>query len=114
MGKKKFHISREVLHKVAKTSSLSIKEIAEKAGYKYPTFYLHIKKVDLPYDKLARYGQVLGHDFSDEFPDMMDYIFKDRHVAYGVKKLIYEELETEKERWLNKYHQLNEKYQLLS
>ena len=115
MSNKKVNISRgEVLHKVAKTSRLSIKEIAEKAGYKYPTFYLHIKKADLPYETLARYGKVLEHDFSDEFPDMIDFTFKDKHIAYGAKKMSYEELEVEKDRWLNKYHQLNEKYQLLS
>lgn len=115
MKKDKNRLSKgEVLHKVAKTSTLKMKEIAEKAGYKAPTFYVHLKNADLPYETLARYGKVLGHDFSNEFPEMSEYIFHDEQTTYNKKKLSYEELVIEKERWQAKYQDLSEKYQVLA
>ncbi len=102
----------EVLHQVAKTSPLSLKEIIKKAGYKYPTFYVHIKKKDLPYETLARYGKAMNHDFTNEFPDMADYILNDDPTRYT--QLTYEELVKDRDRWLAKYQEQTEKYQRLS
>jgi AcrR family transcriptional regulator len=104
----------EVLRIVAKTSKLTIREITEKAGYKPPSFYLHVKQDDLPYETLARYGKALGHNFTDEFPEMSDYLFQDDQTTYQKKKHSYEELEHEKERWQGKYQELNEKYHFLA
>ncbi|RKD18218.1 hypothetical protein BCY91_15545 [Pelobium manganitolerans] len=115
MKNQKKQLSRgEVLHIVAKSSRLSIGEITKKAGFKYPTFYAHVKREDLPFETLARYGKALGHNFADEFPEMGDFIFKEDEVVYGKKKMSYEELELERDRWQNKYHKLNEKYQALA
>ncbi len=102
----------EVLHQVAKTSPLSLKEIIKKAGYKYPTFYVHIKKADLPYETLARYGKALNHDFTNEFPEMADYILNDDPSRYT--QLTYEELVKDRDRWLAKYQEQTERYQRLS
>ncbi len=115
MKKDKKGLSRgEVLHIVAKTSKLTIREITEKAGYKPPSFYVHVKQEELPYEILARYGKALGHNFADEFPEMSDYVFQDDQSFYNKKKLSFEELELEKDRWQSKYQELNEKYQTLA
>lgn len=115
MKKDKKGLSRgEVLHIVAKTSKLTIREITEKAGYKPPSFYVHVKQMELPYETLARYGKALGHNFMDEFPEMSDYVFQDDQINYQKKKRSYEELELDKDRWQSKYQELNEKYQILS
>ena len=103
----------EVLHQVAKTSPLSLKEIIKKAGYKYPTFYVHIKKSDLPYETLARYGKALNHDFTNDFPEMADYILNDDPNLYN-NQLSYEELLKERDKWLGKYQEQTERYQRLS
>ncbi len=102
----------EVLHQVAKTSPLSLKEIIKKAGYKYPTFYVHIKKPDLPYETLAKYGKAMNHDFTNEFPEMADYILNDDLKSYT--QLSYEELVKDRDRWLAKYQEQTERYQRLS
>ncbi|MGB4400565.1 MAG: hypothetical protein WBJ10_14425 [Daejeonella sp.] len=102
----------EVLHQVAKSSPLSLKEVIKKAGYKYPTFYVHIKKADLPFETLARYGKALNHDFTNEFPEMADYILNDDVKSYT--QLSYEELVKDRDRWLAKYQEQTERYQRLS
>ncbi len=113
MKNPKHNLSRgEVLHQVAKTSPLSLKEIIKKAGYKYPTFYVHIKKADLPYETLARYGKALNHDFTNEFPEMADYILNDDLKTYT--QLSYDELLKDRDRWLAKYQEQTERYQRLS
>ncbi|MHB1177619.1 MAG: hypothetical protein ACYCZO_04740 [Daejeonella sp.] len=114
MKKSKGRLSRgEVLHQVAKTSPLSLKEIIKNAGYKYPTFYVHIKKDDLPYETLARYGKALNHDFTNEFPEMADYIMREDGNLYN-NQLSYEELIKERDKWLHKYQEQTERYQRLS
>ena len=91
---------------------MSLKEIIKKAGYKYPTFYVHIKKADLPYETLARYGKALNHDFTNEFPEMADYILNDDSSKYT--QLSYDELLKDRDRWLAKYQEQTERYQRLS
>lgn len=114
MKKSKRILSRgEVLYQVAKTSPLALKEIIKKAGYKYPTFYVHIKKVDLPYETLARYGKALNHDFTNEFPEMADYIIQEDSNTYN-NQLSYEDLLKERDKWLAKYQAQTERYQRLS
>ncbi len=114
MKNPKRNLSRgEVLHQVAKTSPLSLKEIIKKAGYKYPTFYVHIKKADLPFETLARYGKAMDHDFTNEFPEMADYIVNDDRNLYN-NQLSYDELLKERDKWLSKYQEQSEKYQRLS
>lgn len=114
MKKSKRILSRgEVLYQVAKTSPMSLKEIIKKAGYKYPTFYVHIKKDVLPYETLARYGKALNHDFTNEFPEMADYIFQEDSNSYN-NQLSYEDLLKERDKWLSKYQAQAERYQRLS
>lgn len=114
MKTSKGRLSRgEVLHQVAKTSPLSLKEIIKNAGYKYPTFYVHIKKKDLPYETLARYGKAMNHDFTNEFPEMADYIMNEDSNLYN-NQLSYEDLRKERDKWLHKYQEQSERYQRLS
>ena len=73
---------------------------------------MHIKKADLPYETLARYGKALNHDFTNEFPEMADYILNDDPSMYT--QLSYEELLKDRDRWLGKYQEQTERYQRLS
>jgi DNA-binding transcriptional ArsR family regulator len=114
LKRSKHSLSRgRVLHQVAKTSPLSLKEIIRKAGYKYPTFYVHVKKADLAFEILAKYGKAMNHDFSNEFPEMADYILNDNGAGYK-EQLSYEELLMDRDRWINKYQEQTERYQRLS
>lgn len=62
-----------VLHSYIKQHPRKIKDIVEDAGYKYGTFFKQIKKADLSYEIIAKYGKVIDKDFSEEFPEMNDY-----------------------------------------
>ncbi|MXV49944.1 hypothetical protein GS399_03095 [Pedobacter sp. HMF7647] len=110
MNKDKKKLSRgKVLHKIAKQSNLSIKDLADKAGYKYPTFYIHIKRDDLPFETLARYGKALNHDFSNEFPEMADIILSEPGSKYS-EKMGYDALMADRDKWKEKYITLSDKY----
>jgi bifunctional DNA-binding transcriptional regulator/antitoxin component of YhaV-PrlF toxin-antitoxin module len=61
------------LYLTVQTSKFSNKEAAERAGFKENTFYTHIKKEDLSYAILAKYGKAINHDFSIDFPEMDEY-----------------------------------------
>lgn len=102
----------KILHRVAKTSQLSIREIVEKAGYKYSTFFAHIKQPDLPFEILAKYGKAMDHDFSNEFPEISDYVTEDKK-NYS-KELSYQELSADRDKWRQKYFETAEKYQRIS
>ncbi len=112
MNKNKELHRGQVLHKIAKLSSLKIGEISQRAGYKYSTFFAHIKKEDLAYEILARYGKVLQHDFSNEFPQMSEYVFYEDN-KYN-KELTYPELLEDRDQWKDKFYDISDKYNKLS
>ncbi|MGB3106975.1 hypothetical protein [Sphingobacterium siyangense] len=74
MEKDNKNINRgKILHEVLKNHPRRIKDIVEDAGYKYGTFYKHKNNPELSYEIIAKYGKVIGKDFSVEFPEMMDF-----------------------------------------
>jgi DNA-binding transcriptional ArsR family regulator len=101
-----------LLHSVAKLHKLSINKIATKAGYDQSTFYVHTKKLDLPFETIYRYGQVMDHDFSREIPEMVEFL-KDNHLLKSGGKLSYEELEKERDDFMGKYLKTLEDYNTL-
>ena len=100
-----------MLHRVAKSSPMNLKDIIERAGYKYPTFYVHVKNSELPYEILSRYGKALNHDFSNEFPEMAEFNLKEGTSSYDNPSI--EELKRDRDKWMNKYNELGEKYRVL-
>ena len=62
--------------------------------------------------KPSRHGKALNHDFTNEFPEMADYILNDDPNMYT--QLIYDELLKDRDRWLAKYQNQTERYQRLS
>lgn len=73
----------KILHQATKSHPSSIKEIVEAAGYKYGTFFKHIKTKDLSFNILAKYAKVMRKDFSIEFPEManMAFVVKPESIA---------------------------------
>lgn len=65
----------KILHEATKVHPNSIKEIVEATGYRYGTFFKHIKTKDLSFSILAKYGKVMQRDFSREFPEMAHMAF---------------------------------------
>lgn len=73
----------KVLHQAADAHPSSIKDIVEATGYKYGTFFKHIKTKDLSFKIIDRYGRVMQKDFSVEFPEMADMAFVSSPVNNG-------------------------------
>ncbi|RKR82861.1 hypothetical protein BDD43_3052 [Mucilaginibacter gracilis] len=61
------------LYLTVQASKFSNKVAAERAGFKENTYYTHVKKEDLSYVILAKYGIAINHDFSIDYPEMDEY-----------------------------------------
>jgi AcrR family transcriptional regulator len=112
LEKEKGGISRgKALHRAAKLSSLSIREIVKKAGFSYPAFYVHIKNDNLDFSILAKYAKAMRYSFTDEFPELSEYLMEDKG-SYG-KQLSYEELLHDRDKWKEKYFDAVDRYNRL-
>ena len=98
-----------ILRAIASTFEKPITKIAEAAGYDPTSYYVHIKKPDLSFDILYKYGKAMNHDFSMEIPEMADYLAING-LKKGVRKLTYEELEDAYNTIRDKHYALLEKY----
>lgn len=112
---KKKNIHRgEVLARVAATTDLSVIQIARRAGYKTRgSFYDHVKNPDLSYSILEKYAKVLGHDFSEDIPDMPKNMLEEEEPLYNTPATLEEALKII-EQWKNKFIKLSIQYQELS
>jgi hypothetical protein len=102
-----------ILHAVARRSIKTITQIASDANYEKSSFYVHIKKEDLELDILYKYGVAIPHDFSFEIPEMAEYMELHGIKKPDEKKLTYEELYQQMEKWRDKYFTLLEEHNSL-
>jgi predicted DNA-binding transcriptional regulator AlpA len=99
----------EVLNAVVKRSNYTISQVVKKTGYSRASFYNHIQNKDLPFEILERYGNAVGYDFSEEFPEMVRYVaFKEPDAEYDTIDL----LKKDRDRWRYKYYDLLERYNI--
>lgn len=99
----------KVLHQVADAHPSSIKDIVDATGYKYGTFFKHIKTKDLAFSIIAKYGRAMKKDFSIEFPEMADMPFVAMPIANGAE-LSNEQLRISLQELQTKYSNLLEKH----
>lgn len=99
----------KILHEATKVHPSSIKEIVEGTGYKYGTFFKHIKTKDLSYSIIAKYAKVMRKDFSVEFPEMASMSFVLAPESYG-SELSIEQLKISLQDIQTKYSNLLEKH----
>ncbi len=74
------------------------------------TYYLHRKKQDLPLHILAKYGIAIGHDFSEEIPEMAKFAVEEHQPEYSNEPKTLTEAIRQKNEWREKYFALLEKY----
>ncbi|HVZ96681.1 MAG TPA: hypothetical protein VG847_07385 [Chitinophagaceae bacterium] len=74
------------------------------------TYYLHRKNPDLPLHILAKYGNAMGYDFSDEIPEMRKFSVEEHQPPYTNEPTKLEEAIRQKNEWKEKYFALLEKY----
>ncbi len=92
---------------------MSIDFITQKAGYKRGTYYLHRKKESLSLDILKKYEKGLGNDFSEDIPEMAQFIVEEEDHIYKKEPATLKEALKEIDHWKDKYYELMEKYQRL-
>jgi AcrR family transcriptional regulator len=57
----------EILQEAIKNSGISITRIVEELGITRPTIYRKFKEDNLDYAFVKRVGDIIGHDFSNDF-----------------------------------------------
>lgn len=65
-------ILKDVVYKYCEKHGTPITKIAKTAGYDQSTIYRHFDRDDLNYSILIKYGKAISHDFSEEFPEMVE------------------------------------------
>jgi hypothetical protein len=80
-----------------------------RANYSRSSYYKHISNPDLDFHILIAYGKAIGHDFTEEFPEMPKYVLEDPEETYS-KPLTLDEAIRQRDQWKDKYLDLLEKY----
>ncbi|TGE20714.1 hypothetical protein E5K00_22275 [Hymenobacter aquaticus] len=60
----------EILQESIKNSGISITRIVEELGITRPTIYRKFKEETLDYGFVKRIGEIIGHDFSNDFTSL--------------------------------------------
>ena len=75
----------EILQEQIKNSGISITRIVEELGITRPTIYRKFKDETLDYDFVKKVGNIIGHDFSDDFTVLQQSSLP--FVTQGVQKV---------------------------
>lgn len=60
----------EVIREAIKASGVAVGVVAEKLGVSRKTLYNKFKETGIPYSFILKLGEVIHHDFSEEFPHL--------------------------------------------
>ncbi|WP_155833104.1 helix-turn-helix domain-containing protein [Hymenobacter swuensis] len=76
----------EILQEVIKNSGISITRIVDELGITRPTIYRKFKDETLDYNFVKRIGEIIGHDFSQDFTSLHQVVlpFSVTPVSHGV------------------------------
>ncbi|WP_460611176.1 helix-turn-helix domain-containing protein [Hymenobacter terrigena] len=64
----------EILQEAIKNSGISITRIVEELGITRPTIYRKFKDETIDYGFVKRIGEIINHDFSDEFTSVQQSV----------------------------------------
>lgn len=103
----------KVLELIAKSSDISVSALARKMEYNRATVYRHFETEDLDFSILRRYGTALKHDFSIEFPEMIQLSGFVEEPLTAYKASTISEVLQERDYWKDKYLALLERHNLL-
>lgn len=67
----------EIIREAIKASGVAIGVVAEKLGVSRKTLYNKFKESSIPYSFILRLGEVIHHDFSQEFPHLSKTVKKE-------------------------------------
>ncbi len=89
---------------------VSIAALARKVDYDRTTIYQHFKNSQLDYATILKYGKALKHDFSVEFPEMMQFMSTVEEPIADYTAMTVAEALRERDYWKDKYISLMEKH----
>jgi len=112
------------LYVAVSQSGLSNKDAAERASYKENTFYAHVKQEFLDFKIMAKYARAINHDFSIQYPEILNFqpensieLAQKESKAYLELQRKYtallEKSQLNSERSAEKYAELENKYNAL-
>ncbi|WP_210514413.1 helix-turn-helix domain-containing protein [Hymenobacter terricola] len=64
----------EILQEAIKSSGISITRIVEELGITRPTIYRKFKEETIDYSFVKRIGEIINHDFSDDFTSVQQSV----------------------------------------
>ena len=64
----------EILQEAIKNSGISITRIVEELGITRPTIYRKFKESTIDYNFVKRIGDIINHDFSNDFTDVQQSV----------------------------------------
>ena len=99
----------ELLEAVVQERSVNISQMVKRMGISRGTYYNDRINPGLSYERLAAYGKVLKHEFSQDLPDMKRMVLEENEPPYKKPKTFTEAIE-QRDYWREKYYQLMEKY----
>ncbi|MDX5422121.1 MAG: hypothetical protein LPK07_06920 [Hymenobacteraceae bacterium] len=67
----------EIIKDAIKSSGVAIGVVAEKLGVSRKTLYNKFKESSIPYSFILKLGEVIHHDFSQEFPHLSKTVKKE-------------------------------------
>lgn len=67
----------QVVEKMIRTSGYTITHVAERLGINRNTVYNRLSLPNLDYDFIMEIGNVIHHDFTEEFPEIKDNLSED-------------------------------------
>jgi hypothetical protein len=100
----------KILENVARNSKISLAKIARTAGYDRTSIYNHFKEDDLDFGILIKYGKAIGHDFTNDFPEMSLYLSLIPDSLSDPQNLTINEALQQIDFWRSKYINLLERY----
>ncbi|WP_185816824.1 helix-turn-helix domain-containing protein [Hymenobacter metallilatus] len=76
----------EILQEAIKNSGISITRIVDELGITRPTIYRKFKDDTLDYGFVKRVGEIIGHDFSQDFTSLQQSVlpFVNNTITQGV------------------------------
>ena len=100
----------KILEKAVRNTGISIYKVAEKFGVSQRTMYTLFEREEIPNADMARYGKVLGIDFSRDIPELVEFFMVQEPEA------VYEKSNTIQTKYyslLEKHVKLIEEFNLL-
>lgn len=82
---------------------VNISQMVKRMGISRGTYYNHIQDPDLSLEQLAKYGRVIGHDFSQQLPEMKRLVLEEPESLYQTPKTI-EEAIAQRDYWRGLYY----------